>query len=291
MLVALGVSVVPVAGAAWVLSRRLTGDIDAALAELDTTEHDRRRRLDEVIHELRTPLAVAGTNLELAASDPALDPETQRLIDAARRANERMSRTVDDLAEHGRLAVHRTETVDVAATVRAVVTEHAGPAQARAIRLAAAGESALPVPAGDPAAVHTALGNLVDNAVRLAPGGSTVLVSCGQLGHWAWAAVTDEGPGIAEADQPLVFDRGWRGRHDRDRDRGDGQHGLGLTIARQLVEANDGRLTVSSGEHDGSTFALWLPLADDARDSDVVAADGIHPVSLPWLRPAIARSS
>lgn len=282
MLVALGVSVVPATAAAWFVSRRLLRRVDDAMADVDAAELDRRRRLDEVIHELRTPLAVAGTNLELAASDPALDTETERLIDAARRANERMSRTVDDLAEHGRLSVDVSGTVDLAALARAAATEQAGPARARSVQLVVLGASSLSVPAGDPAAVQTALGNVVDNAVRLAPGGSTISVACGYIGDWAWAAVSDEGPGVAGRDHALVFERGWRGRHDRDRDRGDGQHGLGLTIARQLVEANDGALTMQSQETVGSTFTVWLPLSPEARDSDVVDADGVHPAITPW---------
>jgi signal transduction histidine kinase len=282
MVAALAVSVVPATAAAWFVSRRLLRRVDDAMATVDAAEVDRRRRLDEVIHELRTPLAVAGTNLELAASDPALDTETERLIDAARRANERMSRTVDDLAEHGQLSVDVSGRVDLAVLARAVATEQAGPARARAVQMVVVGASSLAVPAGDAAAVHTALGNLVGNAVRLAPGGSTISISCGSSGEWAWAAVTDEGPGVAERDHALVFERGWRGRHDRDRDRGDGQHGLGLTIARQLVEANGGLVTMQSQEFVGSTFTVWLPLSPEARDADVLAPDGVHPTVMPW---------
>lgn len=279
VLVALAASVIPATAVSWVVSARVLGRVDDAAAEVELREQERRRRLDEVIHELRTPLAVAGTNLELAASDPAIDPDTGRLIDAARRATERMSRTVDDLAEHGRLAVDASDSIDLAAVARAVVTEHAGPARARSLQLGVAGSAKLPVPAGDRAAVQTALGNLVNNAVRLAPGGSTVTVTCGERAGWAWAAVTDEGPGIAAADHHRVFERGWRGRHDRHRDRGDDQRGLGLTIARQLTEANGGRLTLDSDEGVGSTFTVWLPMTSDAREADITATPVGSPAS------------
>lgn len=284
MLVALGAAVLPSIAVAWVVSARLMGTVDDAMANVEHRDAERRRRLDEVIHELRTPLAVAGTNLELAASDPHICDDTQRLIDAARRAADRMRRTVDDLAEHGRLSVSTKDGLDLAAEARAVVTEHAGPARARSIHLRAAGDHRLPIPEGDRAAVRTALGNLTSNAVRLAPGGSTITVSVGVYEEWAWAAVSDEGPGIPDRHHANVFARGWRGRHDKDRERGGEQRGLGLTISRQLVEAHGGLLTVESEEGLGSTFTVWLPLTADVDDIDVVEADRLHPSARPWAR-------
>jgi signal transduction histidine kinase len=284
MLVALGVAVVPSLAVAWAVSARLMGRVDSALAEVEATERERQRRLDEVIHELRTPLAVAGTNLELAADDPSIDEDTARLIDAARRAADRMRRTVDDLAEHGRLSVTRSDQLDLATEIRAVAAEHTGPARARSILLRAAGSTRLFVPDGDRAAVRTTLGNLTSNAVRLAPGGSTITVSCGEHAGWAWAAVSDEGPGIATRLHAHVFARGWRGPHDRDRDRvsAPGQRGLGLTISRQLTEAHGGVLTIESEEGLGTTFTVWLPVDPDASASDIVSADRLHPLVRPW---------
>ena len=81
---------------------------------------------------------------------------------------------------------------------------------------------------------------------------------------------------------PRVFERYWRGRYERDREeaaegRVQTQRGLGLTIARQAVEAQGGRLTVSSTEGAGATFVVWLPTSPAAEASAVVAPDGIHP--------------
>jgi signal transduction histidine kinase len=284
-LVALGVSVIPAVGVGWFLSARLLGRVEQAQAELDAAEQERQRRLDEVVHELRTPLAIAGTNLELAASDPALRPETGTLIDAARRANDRMRRTVDDLAGHGRLAVDRSAgSLDLVAEARAVVAEHAGPARTRGLLLQARGPATLQLPSGDRAAVRAALGNLVSNAVRLAPRGSTITVACGDEAGWAWIAVTDEGPGLPDHLHARVFERGWRGRHDRDREpqAAPGERGLGLTIARQLTEAQGGVLTLESEEGAGSTFTVWLPLDPQAEEADIVHDDGVHPLVRPW---------
>ena len=282
MLVALAASIIPSVVVAWVVSARLMGPVDEAMARAEADERERQRRLDEVIHELRTPLAVAGTNLELAADDLTLDDDTKHLIDAARRAADRMRRTVDDLAEHGSLQVSTKDGLDLAAECRAVAAEHTGPARARSIHLRSSAPPRLPIPEGDRAAVRTALGNLTANAVRLAPGGSTIAITAGQFDEWAWAAVTDEGPGIARRHHAHVFERGWRGRHDRDRDRGGEQRGLGLTITRQLVEAQGGVVTIESEEGLGTTFTVWLPLSAAASDRDVVGADRLHPAARPW---------
>lgn len=306
LLVTLGVAFVPAAGLAWLVAGRVLrpvrrvvevadqvdapGDaervgatgrddelgrlaegFDRMLDRLDEREQEQRRLVQEVVHELRTPLAVASTNLELDG------PEH---VAAARRALERMARTVDDLARHGRLHVGASdELVDLAVEARGLVGEQTGPAGVRGLRVSVAEGVALAVPA-DRVAVRTAAGNLLANAVRLAPTGSTVDVSWGRRGDWAWLAVRDEGPGIAGADHAAVFERHWRGRYECDRgDRPEG--GLGLTIARQVTEAQGGHLTVSSAEGAGSTFTIWLPLTADARSDDVVALDGIHPVQDP----------
>ena len=102
-----------------------------------------------------------------------------------------------------------------------------------------------------------------------------------------WIAVSDEGPGLSPELHSRVFERGWRGRHDRDRGNGAGRTGLGLTIARQMAEAQRGAVTLESDEGGGSTFTVWLPTTPDADRTEVVATDGIHPFVLPWINDPI----
>jgi len=296
LLVALAASFVPAAAVAWLVSGRLLGRVDHALQEVEAADAERERRLHEVIHELRTPLAVVTTNLELAATTPG--PESRGFVEASQRAVERMARTVDDLAGHGRLAVSpAADTVDLLAEARALAAEHRGPAGVRGIRVATV--DALPpgttVP-GDPAAVRGAVGNLLANAVRLAPAGSTITVASGAVGEgssgWAWIGVADEGPGIAPKDHARAFERHWRGAGERHEPYADGERrGLGLTIARQLTEAQGGLLTLSSAAGVGSRFVVWLPLGPDAEEADVAADDGIHPVADPFLTLPAAAST
>jgi signal transduction histidine kinase len=295
-LVALGVALLPLLGLGWLVAGRLapavTGvDVDdedgadtaAALdgeAERLRAQRDRdRRHLQEVVHELRTPLAVAATNLDLAVTSPALDADVSGHLAAARRGVERLARTVDDLATHGRLSLGDDGAIDLAVEVRALAGEHGGLAEARGLTLHVEGPERLVV-AADRAAVHTAVGNLLANAVRLAPSGSIVRLATGTWDEWAWVAVRDEGPGLPDVDHERAFRRYWRGRYDLDRETGGtgetGAHGLGLTICRQVTEAQGGHVTVRSAVGIGSTFVVWLPRSADARTDAVVAADGIH---------------
>lgn len=276
-LLALSLSVIPAVGVGWVVAGRMLRTVDAALAEVEAAERDRERRLQEVVHELRTPLAVMGTNLELAATGPSVDAESAGFIDAARRALDRMDRTVDDLAGSGELVVDPTrDPVELGAVAADVVDEFSGPARRRGLHLVTGSSGTVEAGSAEPAPLRTVVGNLVANAVRLAPQGSVVTVDWGARDDWAWIAVRDEGPGLPERHHARVFERGWRGSHDRVR--GDDGAGLGLTIARQLTEAQGGVLTVDSTEGVGSTFTIWLPRTSEANAGDVVADDGVHSV-------------
>jgi signal transduction histidine kinase len=282
-LIALAASIIPAVGVGWFAAGRLLGTVDQALAEVEAEDAERQRRLQEVVHELRTPLAVMGTNLELAATEPGLEPDPGRLIDAARRAIDRLGRTVDDLAGHGGLAVSADAgAADLAQLANEVGSEHAGPAHARGLHLVIAGAGPVAVSGVDPAAVRAVLGNLVTNAVRLAPRGSKVTLDWGETTGWAWISVGDEGPGLPIELHARVFERGWRGRHERDRADATDRAGLGLTIARQLTEAQGGVVTLESDEGAGSTFAVWLPLSTDGGTAEIVDDDGVHPTVRPW---------
>ena len=112
-----------------------------------------------------------------------------------------------------------------------------------------------PIVYADPASLDRALSNLLSNAVRLAPAGSTITVAVGSRQGWAWVAVRDEGPGIAGRGPR----RGVRPVPPRRPDRGTDGSGLGLAIARQIVESHDGRLVLADRPGPGSTFVIWLP--------------------------------
>ena len=287
-LLAPALALFPALVVAWVVAGRVRRVEERARAEVEAADVERRSRTQEVVHELRTPLAVMGTNLELAAIEAGHEPGAAGYIDAARRAVSRMARTVDDLAGHGGLAVEQGDgPVDLADLAGSAVAEHVGPARSRGVNVELIGTTHTTVPSVDPAAVRIAIGNFLSNAVRMAPQGSSVGIDWGQLEGWAWIAVIDDGPGLAPHLHARVFERGWQGHHDRERARANGEAGLGLTIARQLTEAQGGAVTVQSEEGGGAVFTVWLPLEIGSDPRAVVAPDQIHAVSRPWLEASL----
>jgi len=272
--------VVPLAGAGgWFYGPRLLGAGPGNRA-VNAFREQERRRLEEVVHELRTPLAITSMNLDLVKTES--DGDTLRYVDAAHRAVGRMSRTVQDLAAHGGLAFEApgTRVVDLVTEARGLATEHEGPASTRGVTVRVDAPAAVIVVA-DRQAVRTVVGNVLANAVRLSPRGATVTVTVRADENWASVAVRDQGPGIDPAQHELVFRRNWRGRYETERgdSSGGGTRGLGLTIARQVAEAQGGRITVASEVGAGAIFTLWLPRTAEADPSTIVATDGIHPAA------------
>ena len=240
--------------------RSLADTFDGMLARLEEAFESQRRLIQDASHELRNPLAVMRTNLDVALADPKADPAEVR--DAAivvRRTVERMSRLVDDLltyARHG-LPDEQWEEVELTPIVQEAVDEFARPAEARSLQLASATAAGVWVMA-DRTELKQALANLVANAVRLAPAGTTITVSSGIEDRWAFLSVADQGPGIAAEDQSRVFERFWRasGQADPDGARGSG---LGLTIVQRIAERHGGHVALQSEPAVGSIFVVWLP--------------------------------
>jgi signal transduction histidine kinase len=238
--------------------KKLADTFDAMLARLDTSFRSQRRFVADASHELRNPLAIIQTNLDVALDDErASPPERKRATDAIRRATTRMSRLVDDLLVLARQeGAEQPRAMTNLCTVVGEVSEEF---------FARAGEAGIDVTVActtaeanvDPDAIRRAVANLVDNAIRFSPPGSTVTVSAGAQGAWAWAAVTDEGPGIPDEHHESVFERFWRA--DPARSRAEGGTGLGLAIVKETVEAHGGSVRLFSTPGAGATFVVWLP--------------------------------
>ena len=114
----------------------------------------------------------------------------------------------------------------------------------------------LPVMAFDPDRLAQALGNLIHNAIKFTPQGGTIAIIAGKKANQAWVEIRDNGPGIPVEDQELVFTPFFRGRAEIRFPQG---MGLGLSIARDLVMAHQGKLEVESVPGEGSSFTIWLP--------------------------------
>lgn len=242
--------------------KELADTFDGMLGRIDEAFANQRDFIHEASHELRNPLAVIRTNVDVAMADPDADIDDFRAMgEVIGRSATRMTTLVDDLllyARHG-TREHRIEEVDLAAAAMDLVEEFEASAEANRITLVGdAPPHPLPV-RGDGPALHRAGANLVANAVRLAPEGSTVTVSAADEGSWITLSVQDEGPGIDADDQLRVFQRFWRG--DKNRAREEGRSGLGLTIVRQIAEAHRGRVELESTLGAGSRFTIRLPRA------------------------------
>ncbi|MEA3218810.1 MAG: hypothetical protein QOJ19_4966 [Acidimicrobiia bacterium] len=239
--------------------KNLADTFDDMLVRLESAFENQRQFIHEASHELRNPIAVIRTNVDVALADPSTPPEELRdTLHVVGRAAGRMGVLVDDLLTHARREspASRETVVDVAEIIREAAAEFAAPAETKGLRVHADTPEELLV-SGDPVALKQALANLLANAVGLAPEGSVVAVAGGHDGTWVWMAVRDAGPGIAEEDQPHVFERFWRG--DPRRGRSEGHSGLGLTIVRQIARGHGGSVSLESALGVGSTFSIWLP--------------------------------
>jgi signal transduction histidine kinase len=237
--------------------RDLADTFDAMLDRLDHGVQTQRRFVEDASHELRNPLAVIRTTLDVALTDPDDTEGMRRAAEVARRTADRMSATIDELLAFARTSVQpeRRVPIDLAEVVADVAQEYQAEASTRGVRLSPLAPAGLIVD-GDRSALRRAQANLVSNALRVAPAGSVIHCRAGRAGGWVWFGVRDAGRGIAPADQPLVFRRAWRdGAPTTEGD----AHGLGLALVRQIAEVHGGTVSVASAPGHGASFIVWLP--------------------------------
>ena len=240
--------------------------LDAARAEREGAMQKQREFVADASHELRTPLTSVLANLELlqaSLGEPG-QAEDREVVDSALRSSRRMSRLVADLlllarADAGRLDEHQ----------RCDLAEVAGEAAAEAAPLM--GDRTLTVDNDRPLRVegsadelHRMVLNLLDNAARHTPAGSTIELSLrGEDGN-AIVEVADDGPGIPAAMREQIFDRFVRGEGPADTARGTGT-GLGLAIVGAVTASHGGTVEAAESESGGALFRARIPLADSEQ--------------------------
>ena len=214
-----------------------------------------------VAHDLRNPLNTIsmGTQLLEEVIDRSRTLE-HRQIQVIQRSVRRMTELIQDLLdikriESGRLPVEPRQE-DIAALVREALEILRPQAAARDLHLSAELPPQLPAVLADPARVQQLIANLVGNAIKFTPHGGYITVRAEVEESEIRVAITDTGPGIPAEQVPHIFGHYWQAnRNDR---RG---IGLGLAIAKGIVEAHGGRIWVRSSEGEGSSFFFTLPLA------------------------------
>ena len=237
--------------------RRMADTFDAMLERLERNAAAQRRFVEDASHELRNPLATTRTSLDVALARPDDMEGLRNAAEVSRRATERMARTVDELLAFVRHETLRLDSdpVDVATVVEETAQEYRAVAARTGVTIDTRATPGLVVRA-DRDALRRGLANLVANAVRVSPAGSPVLVGGGRQDGWVWFGVRDFGPGIRAEDQPLVFRRAWRDGAPVEPGAG---AGLGLALVRQLAEAHDGTVRLSSVPGGGASFTIWIP--------------------------------
>jgi signal transduction histidine kinase len=231
-------------------------DINALSHRLAETEARRTRLIDEVAHEMRTPLTTIKGSME-ALLDEVVDPGPEVYARVADEAS-RLQRLAEDLSTLSRAEEHtlRMELSSIdAADVASEVCERMRPQFEHAgVALRVDGSSAPVV--GDAHRLAQVVINLVGNALGHTHAGDTVTVTSGSDAATSWVSVTDTGQGIAEDELGRIFERFYRVPDAST----PGGRGIGLTIARSLVEAHGGTLSVASeGVGKGAVFVATLP--------------------------------
>ena len=228
-------------------------------------------------HELRTPLTIVSGYVELLASSTAarLTPEEREFVDIAQTGTKTLSRLVDDLLDLARIEAGRLDlailAVDVGDAISRVHRMVSAQAATKGIESVVTVEPGLPPIAADPDRLTQILLNLVGNAVKFTEQGH-VQSTVRRAGDGVEISVADTGIGIAAEAQTAIFDE-FR-QADASTTRRFGGAGLGLAIAKRLVEMQGGTLTVESTVDVGSTFTLWLPAASPGLFRDEATA---HP--------------
>jgi heavy metal sensor kinase len=243
--------------------QRLSETLNAMFARLETAVRRITQFTADASHELRAPVALIRTTAEVAVQKE--DRAAQEYFEALSEIleeSERTSQVVDSLMLLAR-ADSGTEALECADADACTIVQEAadqGEKLARNHGLAfSAGLPSAPVRLqADSAALRRALLILLDNAVKFTPRGGTIRMDLETNHNSALISVSDTGIGIAKADVPHIFDRFWRA--DKARSREQGGAGLGLSIAKWIVEMHHGSIDVESVPGKGSTFHVKVPL-------------------------------
>jgi len=227
----------------------MAGTFDAMLDRLDRAFRAQRELLAQTSHDLRTPLAVIRSNVEVVLDDTEATVEDWRETgELVSRATDRMGRMIEELLAVARLDVGEVVmvSVDLADVARQVAVDWAARVDAASVTIDLTDGSA-PIE-GDRTTIDRAVDNLIENALRMSPAGSVLEIGTGLVEGWAYLAVADEGPGI----DPALVDGTVEGR------------GLGLAIVREVARLHHGRLTSLTRPGGGAVLILWLPSDGDA---------------------------
>ena len=238
----------------------LSRSFNSMADNLTSAEKRRRALVADIAHELRTPLSNLRGYLE-AINDGVIEPDETTIGSLAEEAGS-LSHLVSDLqelslADAGVLKLDR-QTTDITDIINAAVNAVQPKAAARSLTVTADTPDGLPPVNVDVHRIRQVLNNLLENGVAHTESGGSITVTAGEKSGFIKVAVADTGEGIPADDLAYIFERFYR--VDKSRTRATGGTGLGLTIARRLVEAHGGTIEATSAPGSGSTFTFTLPV-------------------------------
>jgi len=248
---------------------RSLGGLVRDLSGRRARELEQKRFASMLNHEFRTPLStIDGAIQRLEATGANADEPTRQRYRKIAAATDRLIAMLDDYLSPERMAELGRQRQPDAVAPRLLLEELVAQARVagRPVRFDADGLP--PALRGEPAGLRLALKLVLENALRHTPPGTPLHVSGRRTGGGIELALRDEGPGVAAADLPHIFEKGYRGANAA----GTPGKGLGLYMARSVVDVHGGSLGVVTPPGGGAEFRLWLP-AQDAPAKDLASSD------------------
>jgi two-component system sensor histidine kinase CiaH len=233
-----------------------------ALIPILSSWNKQQRFVADASHELRTPLAVMQVNTEMLLRYPkhTIEEESEHISVLLKEVS-RMISLVSDLltlarSESNQLQI-KLQSFLLDETINEMLAQYRLFAEMNNINIYSTVEKRIPF-LGDEERIRQLLVILLDNAIKYTPEQGKITVTCRQQRHFAEISIEDTGIGISKQDLPLIFDRFYRG--DKVRSRSEGGYGLGLSIAKWIVEAHKGKIRAESQLGTGTRFILTFPL-------------------------------
>lgn len=237
---------------------QLTSAFNQMLSRLNATFYAQKQFSANAAHELRTPLAVMRTRLEVISKNQTLETEEyQETIGMLKLQIDRLSHVIDILLEMTELqSAEKSDTISLAEMIEEVLCDLTAIAEEKQVRLIQKNGNAIIT--GNDTLIYRAIYNLIENAIKYNQSGGEVIVEVKNQTDFAVVNITDTGTGIKKSEWERIFDPFFR--IDKSRSRNMGGAGLGLALVREIATEHGGNVRVTESSSEGSTIELSLAI-------------------------------